>query len=279
LTEDITDSAISFIEWHHEDRFLLVISHWAVHVPIQSPSELVEKYSEKTAAGVADSVQRNAVYAGMIEHLDSNIGRFLDALDGMGLSERTLVVLLSDNGGLASPEPMGIGGSMPHTPATNLTPLRQGKGFLYEGGIRIRWMVRWPGMIAAGSESDVPIITNDLLATLIDAAAVPDVPSHDGLSLVPLLRDTSAALDRDGLYWHYPHYSNQGGRPGSAIRAGRLKLIERHEDGALELFDLSTDPEETRNLASTRPGEAAALQARLAAWQRDVGAKQPTRRR
>jgi hypothetical protein len=204
----------------------------------------------------------------MLESLDESVGRVLARLEKLGLSERTLVIFTSDNGGLATVEG-------PNTPATNNAPLREGKGWLYEGGIRVPLIVRWPGRIAPRVD-ETPVWTPDLFASIRELAAREDSESahHDGVSLVPLLTANRPMPSR-ALYWHYPHYSNQGGRPGGAIRDGRWKLIEHYETGRRELFDLARDTRESTNLAHKEPDRTLELAAKLAAWRNDVQAQMP----
>jgi arylsulfatase A-like enzyme len=178
------------------------------------------------------------------------------------------VVFFSDNGGLSTSE---------GHPTSNL-PLRAGKGWLYEGGIREPCIVRWPGRIAAGTRSEVPVMSTDFMPTLCELAGVDlgGVRGLDGRSLVGLWT-RGEAPERDALYWHYPHYSNQGGEPAGAIRVGDLKLIEDFASGRVELYDLGSDPGERRDLAGERPEAAAGLRSRLRAWREGIGARMPER--
>ena len=216
-------------------------------------------------------VQNHAVYAAMVETLDDSVGRILDRLDALDLAENTIVVFFSDNGGLSTAE---------GAPTSNL-PLRGGKGWLYEGGIREPMIVRWPAVAAASGETAAPVISTDFYPTLLEAAGI-DRPSGieiDGVSFLDLLRGggvgeaaSAAAAERD-LFWHYPHYGNQGGFPGGAIARGSYKLIERYEDGRVHLYDLDADVGERNDLAAQQPERVAAMRARLHAWYQDVGAK------
>ena len=265
--------------------FFIQHSCYDVHTPLQAPKELVEKYRAKAERlGLKDAfaeekqhfisvqaprqvrtVQNHAVYAAMVESMDTAIGRVLKKLDELGLADSTLVVFTSDNGGLSTSEGL---------PTSNL-PLRGGKGWVYEGGIREPFLVRLPGAtLRPGTTSDVPVMSTDLFATALDYAGV-KVPAGltiDGLSLAPLLRG-GAAPARDALYWHYPHYGNQGGFPGGAIRMGDWKLVENYEDGAVELYNLREDIGEKRDLAAAQPARVTAMRAKLHAWYREVGAK------
>jgi hypothetical protein len=204
------------------------------------------------------------VYAALVESVDDSLGRVVDALAELGLTERTILVFTSDNGGLSHG---------PRPPTTN-APLRAGKGSPYEGGVRVPLLIAWPGHVAAGAAEDTPVASIDLLPTIADLAGLLSPPNLDGRSLAPLLT-RKGPLERDALYWHYPHYHPGGSRPYGAVRAGELKLIEYYEDGYLELFDLASDPGETVNLANQRPAEADRLRRRLEAWRQDVQAQMP----
>jgi arylsulfatase A-like enzyme len=202
----------------------------------------------------------------MIESVDENIGRLLQALEETGQAEDTVVIFTSDNGGLATAE---------GSPTCN-APLAEGKGWMYEGGTREPLIVRWPGVAQPGTWCDKPVTSPDLYPTLLEAAGLPLMPEQhvDGVSLVPLFTG-KRELDRDALYWHYPHYGNQGGTPGSSVRAGDWKLIEFFEDGRLELYNLREDVGEEHNLAAELPGRTARLAGMLAAWRESVEAKIP----
>jgi uncharacterized sulfatase len=206
----------------------------------------------------------------MIKSLDDNVGRVLDHLQHRGLAEKTIVVFTSDNGGY-----IGVDRKSAFTaPCTNNFPLRSGKGSLYEGGIRVPLLVRWPG-VAAGERTQ-PVTTCDLFFTLLTAAGLTlarDQPP-DGVNLSPLVRDPQAKIARDTLHWHYPHYYETT-TPVSAIREGDWKLLEYFEDSRRELFNLRDDPQEMRDLAAAQPEKTAQLSRQLAAWRKNVGAKLP----
>jgi len=210
------------------------------------------------------------VYAGMIEDLDTQIGRLLDSLDDLGLADDTVVVVASDNGGLR--EVYTANGQIVSTNA----PLRAEKGTLYEGGIRVPLIARWPGVTPQGAVCCEPAATWDLLPTFcaIAETAPPDQPL-DGVDLTPLLRQPTASCGRDALYFHYPHYHHS--RPASAIRQGDLKMIEWFEDRSVELYDLASDPGESKNLASAMPDKVKQLRDNLTAWRSRVGARLPTK--
>ncbi len=206
----------------------------------------------------------------MIETLDQTVGRLLAKLDELGIAERTLFIFTSDNGGLHVLE-------FPGTPATHNKPYRAGKGYLYEGGLREPLLVRWPGAAAAGRVVDTPVVLTDLVPTLLEAAgidAAKTVGPLDGVSLVKLLR--GGELPARPLFWHFPNYTNQGGRPAGAIRDGDWKLVEQFEDGSLELYNLATDVGETRNVATEQPQRVEQMAAALRAWRARVGARMPT---
>ena len=261
----LTDQTLWFIEQNKDRPFFVTLSHYAVHIPLEATPEAVEKYREKPKPpeGV-----NNPVYAAMTENLDASIGRILARLDALNLADNTMVVFTSDNGGLGKIY-TGIG----EVVSTN-APLRDEKGSLYEGGIRVPLIVRWPGVVEPGSVCREPATTADLMPTFCEAAhaKLPDQPI-DGLSLVPLLKNADARLDREAIYFHYPHYHHS--RPAGAIRAGDLKLIEFFDGSPLELYNLKNDVGETTNLARKMPDQAKRLQQMLAAWRKSVGARMP----
>lgn len=253
----ITRKAVEFIEANRDRPFFCYLAHHSPHVPLAARQSLVEQH-----AGAFQPT-----FAAMLQTLDESIGLLLGKLDELGLAERTIVIVTSDNGGLHVLE-------FPGTPATHNAPFRAGKGYLYEGGLRVPLLIRWPAVIQPGSQLDSPVALTDLTPTLLEAAGVDlakTVGPLDGRSLIGLWRGES--LPERPLCWHFPHYSNQGGRPGGAIRRGDWKLIENFEDGSWELFDLAHDPGESNNLASREPQRAAALREELARWRRRVGAQ------
>jgi arylsulfatase A-like enzyme len=254
---DLTRRALRFLDDNKGRPFFLYLAHNTPHIPLGAKPELVQKYRDAF----------NPTYAAMVNTLDTCVGQVLDRLDELGLAERTLVVFASDNGGLHVLE-------FPDSPATHNTPYRAGKGFLYEGGLRVPLIVRWPGHVKAGQTSDVPVSMTDWTPTLLGACGVPAPEKLDGVSLVPLLE--GGRRPARSLFWHFPHYTNQGGRPGGAVRDGDWKLIEHYEDGRVELFNLARDAGETEDLAGAEPRRAADLKARLAAWRKEVGAQENT---
>ncbi len=277
-TDRIVNEAVKFIDAHKDRPFYAYLPFLAVHTPIGARADLVAKYEKKKASVPADAwsqererqvrlVQNNAIYAAMLEQLDTGIGRVLAALEKNGLTEKTIVVFMSDNGGLSTSE---------GHPTSNL-PLRAGKGWPYEGGIREPWIVCAPGVTKPGSICDTPVISTDYYPTLLELAGLPlKSEQHlDGVSLVPLLK--GGTLDRGKpLFWHYPHYGNQGGAPHGAIRDGDWKLIEWYEDGAFELYNIPQDISEKNNLAAQHPGKVKALHEKLVAWRKEVNAIMPT---
>ncbi len=265
LTDRLAAEAEKFIEANKAKPFFLYMPHYAVHTPLTAKKEIIAKYNVKPRAGS----QSNPVYAAMVESMDDAVGRVLKKLDDLKLSENTLVIFTSDNGGLATTE----GGP---TGATFNAPLREGKGFLYEGGIRVACVVKWPGKIKPSTVTDQIAGSIDLFDTILEASGgrKPAVPKTDGVSLLPVF--AGEKLAERSLFWHYPHYANQGSRPGAAVRHGDYKLIKYFEDGRLELFDAKKDISESRNIVAEKPAVAVELSEKLAAWQKDVGAKMPT---
>jgi arylsulfatase A-like enzyme len=264
LTDRMGAEAEAYVRANARRPFFLYLPHFAVHTPIQGRQDLVNKYEKLARTGARHT---NAKYAAMIESMDAAIGRVIAALEAEQILDRTVIVFMSDNGG--------------HLPTTSNAPLRVGKGSCYEGGTRVPLIVRWPGVVAAGSVSDVPVITPDLYPTALDIAGLrtPAAVTLDGVSLMPLLRG-QGALGRDALFWHYPHYQlyQQGGTvPYGAIRAGDFKLIEFYDGRPVELYLLRDDVAEQRNLAAAMPEKVRELLSRLERWRREVGAQMPAK--
>jgi arylsulfatase A-like enzyme len=290
LTDRLTSEAIGLIKRNDGKPFFLNLWHYTVHTPIQGKPNLVAKYEAKAKKPGLDRVEalrkgerfsfirnrdRNIIrrlvqsdpqYAAMVENLDENVGRLMDVIKEAGQADNTVVVFTSDNGGLSTAE---------GSPTCNL-PLREGKGWMEEGGTRVPLVVSWPGKARAGSRCAVPVTGADLFPTFLSAAGLPLLPAqhHDGMSLAPLLGGADRP-GREALFWHYPHYSNQGGTPGSSVRAGDLKLIEMFEDSGLQLYDLAEDPEEKRDIAKADPATAKRLHGMLREWREKAGAKLP----
>ena len=294
LPDRLADEAVAAIEEFATDDAPLFLNYnpYLVHTPLQAPDRLVERYEQKRAALGLDDVaefdlggrfpaehkqdrrikrrlvQSNPVYAAMVEVLDRSVGRLLDAIERTGQAENTLIVFTSDNGGLATAE---------GSPTTN-RPLSEGKGWMQEGGNRVPLIVRWPGVTDtedAPAVIEKPVTSPDIYPTALDAAGVeiPDGQAIDGESLRPLL--AGADLDREAVFWHYPHYGNQGGTPAAAVRAGDWKLIEFFETSHIELYHLTDDVREDRDLSDHRPDIVAGLRDRLREWQEEVGARFP----
>ena len=262
LTDREGDEIVSFLQAQTQKFFI----HWApyaVHTPIMAPQALVEKYKRK-----AGGKQKNPVYAAMVENLDQNVGKVLAALDRLNLTEKTLVIFTSDNGGL-----MGN----PANPITNNEPLRSQKGYPYEGGIRVPTVVKWPGKVPAGVQSNLPIVTLDWVPTILDYMGLnPQDQGLDGQSLVEVLG--GGTLESRDLFWHFPHYRGADVVPYSIIRSGEYKLIHYFEEQPDELFSLANDPRETTNLAVQFPDLVIQLKSLLKAWWIETDARMPKKK-
>ncbi|HUS91114.1 MAG TPA: sulfatase [Phycisphaerae bacterium] len=256
LTDRESDEAVGFLRKHRDRPFFLHMAHYAVHTPIQAKKPLTEKYQAKPPTN-----QKNATYAAMVQSVDESTGKILAALDDCGLADRTVVIFTSDNGGLLGP--------------THNAPLRAGKGYPYEGGIRVPLIVRWPGVVKPASLSGVPVTSVDYFPTILAAAGVKPPAGRvlDGVSLLPVLKGTGG-LKRDAIYWHFPHYRGQI-FPYSIIREGDWKLIRRYDGTQFELYNLKDDLSETTDLAAKMPEKVQALDAKLTAWLQHTGAKVP----
>ena len=257
LTDRLTSEGISFIKANTTRPFFLYQSYHSVHTPIQAKADYVKKYKAKASP---DGQKYHATYAGMVQSLDEGVGRILKTLDEMDMARKTVVFFMSDNNGLRS--------------LTAVRPLRAGKGHIYEGGIREPMIIRYPAMVKAASTCAVPVASVDFFPTMLELAGAGQTPAVDGESLVGLLKG-GKALKRKAIFWHYPHYSPQGGRPASAVRMGDHKLIRLYEDNSIELYDLKADIGETTNLAARQPERTAEMTRLLDAWLKDTGAKFP----
>jgi arylsulfatase A len=266
LADTLTDAAEDFIGKNAKRPFFLYLAHYGVHIPLEGKSALVQHYKEKIDK---KNPQNNPVYAAMVQSVDESVGRLVKRVEAEGLTKDTIFIFTSDNGGLASAEYKG-------QTATSNAPLKAGKGFLYEGGMREPMCIVWPGVTKPGSICSVPVTSTDFYPTMAQMAGVVRTigAPKDGVSLAPLLRG-GTSLRRDAIYWHYPHYSNQGGRPGAAIRVADWKLIRWYEDDSVELYNLSTDPGEARNVAASAPDIAGVLQAKLEKWRDDLNPAMP----
>jgi len=315
LTERLTDEAVTVLENAGEQPFFLMMSYYTVHRPLQAPENLIKEYEQKMADhhytnppfvveqnpdmpsydnttweekqqwGENESLfsqpgfnslrvtrikrrQNHPVFGAMVHYMDYSVGRILDKLKSLNLEENTIVVFYSDNGGLAS-QYRGA--------ATSEHPLRTGKGWLYEGGIRVPLIVRWPGKIPADTKNASLINSPDFYPTLLDMAGIKSQPSQhvDGMSFWPALKDQKTLYDRT-LYWHWPHYSNHGQQsPGGAVRQGDYKLIEYYENQTRQLFNLKNDIEEMHNLVDQEPEIAESLARKLHQWREEVNARMP----
>ena len=262
LTDREADEATDFIEnaVNQSKPFFLYMAHYAVHSPIQAKSDIIAKYDAK---GKPAGLSTSSKYAAMVESVDDAVGTIMAKLDALGQRDNTIVVFTSDNGGESA--------------FTDNAPLREGKGYPYEGGIREPWIVRWPGVVSAGSTCDEPVITVDIMPTICEIVGMrlPSGRTIDGESIVPLLKQT-AGLRRKELFWHFPHYRYSQEVPYSIIRRGDWKLIKRYSGNKrYELFNLKDDPYEQTNLAGARPSKVKQLDERLAIWLRHTNAKMP----
>jgi arylsulfatase A-like enzyme len=280
--DPVTEKALAFLENNQARPFFLYLPHNLVHTPLLGKDSLLSKFEAKAVAlperteserfrperaSQDRRVQDHAVYAAMMADIDAQVGRVLDKLDELKLADNTLVIFTSDNGGLSTSE---------GSPTSN-APLRAGKGWLYEGGIRVPLIVRWPGVVKPGTTCSMPVISTDYFPTILAAAGASLHPEWhmDGMSLLPLLKQSGEPTARP-LYWHYPHYGNQGGIPGGAVREGDWKLIEFFEDDHVELYNLADDPVEAVDLAAKEPDRAKQLRQRLHDWRKSVDAKMPS---
>jgi arylsulfatase A len=259
LTDREAEEAVAFIRRHKDRPFFLYMAHYAVHTPIEAKAALVAKYQAKEPTH-----QKNARYAAMVESVDDAVGRICAALDELNLANETIVFFTSDNGGLL--------------PVTSNRPLRSGKGYPYEGGIREPLIVRWPGVVRPGSVSHEPVTSVDYFPTICAAAgvSVPRDREIDGISLVPPLQSGGTApLERGSLFWHFPHYRGADVVPYSIVRAGDWKLIKRYEGKAFELFNLKEDLSEQTDLSEAMPQKVRELDATLQDWLHRTQAKLP----
>jgi len=263
LTDRLTDEAMAFISASKDKPFFLYLPYYAVHTPLMAKPEKIERYKAKADPS---NPQHHATYAAMVESLDEGIGRLVAHLDSLKLRENTIVVFTSDNGGLKSNQ------------VTSNGPARAGKGSVYEGGVRVPFIVFYPPKIRAGSTSDAPAMSIDLFPTLVelcDVAPKSEKPAWDGLSVSSVLLE-KGPIQRDTLYWHYPHYHPGGATPYGAVRSGDWRLVEFYEDGKVELYNLKDDVGEWKDLSASQPQKRAELLGLLRKWRSDVGAQMPT---
>ena len=279
LTLRLAQETADFLKEYKDTTFLAFLSFYAVHAPLETTQEKWAKYRQKAEdMGIAEKgfemgnflpirqVQDNPVYAGLVETMDDAVGVVLNALDELGLAENTIVIFTSDNGGVSAGDAF----------ATSNLPLRGGKGYQFEGGIREPYFIKVPGM-GNGQRNSTPVTGTDFYPTLLELAGADLLPNEhtDGVSLVPLLG--GGTIDERPLFWHYPHYGNQGGEPSSIIRLGEWKLIHYYEDGREELYNLRTDREETTDVSHMNSDVTQQLSAQLFAFLNDVGARFPVR--
>ena len=270
LTDREADEAVQFLRTHKDKPFFLYLAHYAVHMPIQAKAELIEKYKAKPATD-----QKNYVYAAMIHSVDEAVGRVMRTLEELNLTEKTVVIFTSDNGGKVAElneftaEDMG-----PRVGPTTNAPLRWGKATPYEGGIRVPVIIRWPGVIKPGRISAEPITTVDYFPTILEISGVkpPGDREIDGLSFVPLLKGKTS-LNRPAIYWHFPHYHRYTNSPYSIIRAGDWKLLKWYDRETFELYNLKEDISEENDLSKKMPQKVQELNEKLEAWLKSVKAK------
>ena len=271
-----------FIGANKDGKFFVYLPFYSVHTPLIGRQDLIDKYkAKKQQEGLKSgfepeaprqnrTIQEHAVYAAMVEAMDQAVGKVLKALEDHGVADDTMVVFFSDNGGLSTSE---------GSPTSNL-PFRAGKGWMYEGGIREPLIVRWPkGGVKGGSTCDVPVTSTDFYPTFMEACGLDLRPDQhkDGKSLLPLLKNPAADFDRGPIFWHYPHWGNQGGIPSAAVRDGDWKLIEHYWKKGLELYNLADDAGEEHDLAASMPEKVAELKAKLDGFRKDTDALMPSK--
>jgi len=278
LADFLTERAVDFITRHKDESFFLYLPHFGVHSPHDAKAELIAKFKGKPAVGG----HHNATYAAMIASVDESVGRIAAKLEELKLSDKTLVIFSSDNGGVGGYEAAGIGKA---GAITDNAPLRGGKGMLYEGGVRVPYIFRWPGRIAAGQTNDEPIASIDLYPTLVDVVGgkLPVSQMLDGQSYLSLLTGDVSKWQSRALFWHFPGYLGAGAdqwrtTPAGAMQVGRFKLLEFFEDQRLELYDLKVDVGQRHDLANEQPQRVAEMHARLIAWRQSIAAPMPKRR-
>jgi len=269
LTDRLTDEALRVIDKVKDKPFYLNLCYHTVHTPIEGKPELVEYFKKKVKPGMH---HQNYEYAAMVHSLDENVGRVLDKIDELGIADNTIVVFFSDNGGYINQFSQKV--------VTNNYPLRNGKGSLYEGGIREPLIIRWPTVTKAGSVCSEPVSSIDFYPTFLDMTSLVGDSKHntdlDGITLMSLLKNPTAKLKREALFWHYPHYYSTT-TPVGAVRQGDWKLLEYFEDNHIELYDLSNEIGERNDLTEKMPEKAEELRKCLDEWRKDVKAQMPMR--
>mgnify|MGYP002623597360 CR=1 FL=1 len=280
LADFLTDRAVDFIQRHRDEPFFLYLPHFGVHSPLQAKREWIDHFEDKAAVGG----HNHAVYAGMIASVDESVGRIMAKLDELKLSEKTLIVFTSDNGGVGG---YPVPGTQQTKGTTDNAPLRGGKGMLYEGGIRVPLIMRWAGVTPTGGRCSFPVVHVDWYPTLLDLAGAKPPADYplDGVSIARLMKDPQADMPARNIYWHFPGYLESYIKedvwrttPVSVVRSGDFKLLQYLEDGRLELYDLKNDISESRNLAESMPDKAAQLKADLESWRTQTSAAMPTPR-
>lgn len=283
LTDRLTDETIKYIKSRKDKPFFAYLSFYAVHGPLEAEPLKKAKYENKLKQMGTISqptmkqinhiteklVQDNPTYAAMLETVDENVGKLMNTLVELGIEDQTIVVLTSDNGGVST------GGRIKGIPTSNY-PLRAGKGYLYEGGIRVPLIFHWKDRIPASKKCDTPVTFTDFYPTLLDLCGIPlnPIQHQDGISIKPLL--FGKKIKRDAIYWHFPHYSGGlGGRPSSAIRSGDYKLIEFFEDNHVELYNIKEDTSEAHDLTDLQPKLRDKMLLKLKRWQKNIQAKVP----
>jgi len=268
LSDRLTRDANTFIEANQDRPFFVYFPHYAVHTPLAGKPEVIAKYQKKIAAG--NYTQTNAIYAALVESIDDSVGAVMKKLAELKIDEHTVIILTGDNGGLSGT----VNAQGWRAGPTRNDPLRLGKGSAYEGGLRVPLVVKWPGVTKAGRVSETPVTSVDYFPTMVELATGSPAKGIDGESLVALLKG-GAALEREAIYWHYPHYHPGSATPYSAVREGDWKLIHFFEDDRVEMYNLRDDLGEKTDLAGVDPKRAARLRAKLTAWRADVGAQLP----
>jgi arylsulfatase A-like enzyme len=284
LTDRLTDEAIRFIDQNSKNPFFLYLPYYAVHNPMQAKEEHINKFKAKAVSEGLDKmqpftrdrywirkemsdnykeriIQSNPVYAAMIYSVDENIGRLFDKLHELRIEDNTIIIFTSDNGGLSTSE---------GSPTSNF-PLRAGKGWLYEGGIRVPLIIRYPGKGKPGSVINTPVSSIDFYNTIAGMTGSKPIARTDGVSFIQLFSEDK--MKERPLFWHYPHYSNQGVEPGSAVRLGRYKLIDNFQSGKQELYDIVNDISETNDISSINPEKTKELYGLLKQWRTETHAK------
>ncbi len=278
LPDRLTDESIRFIKENNDSPFFLYLSFYTVHTPIQASKRHIEKYLQKRVGlGIAEVpfkregegwtklIQENADYASMVAAMDENVGRILETIKNHGLDKNTWIIFTSDNGGLST--------RLKSNSPTSNGPLRAGKGWCYEGGIRVPLIISGPKVSAPGRTENQPVVSMDFFSTILNIAGVNHI-KNDGENLLPILIDQKT-INRDLLFWHFPHYHGSAWKPGSSLRKGDWKIVVFYENNRTELFNLLKDPGETTDVSSQFPELTNELKDQLLKQLRESGAKFP----